>query len=121
MKGEVPHSNWSIRCVSTPGPDTDLSIYVSFEKARFLFGCGQGSQRAFVQKRLSMRGLGAVFLPGGTEEGRGGVAGMSHSDRRELMIGTIMTAADAGIKELSIVGPPDTSHFLATLRTAVQR
>ena len=75
MKGEVPHSNWSIRCISTPGPDTDLSIYVSFEKARFLFGCGQGSQRAFVQKRLSMRGLGAVFLPGGTEEGRGGVAG----------------------------------------------
>ena len=79
MKGEVPHSNWSIRCVSTPGPDTDLSIYVSFEKARFLFGCGQGSQRAFVQKRLSMRGLGAVFLPGGTEEGRGGVAGTSDS------------------------------------------
>jgi hypothetical protein len=30
------------------------------------------------------------------------------------MIGTIMTAADAGIKELSIIGPPDTSHFLAT-------
>jgi ribonuclease Z len=81
MKGEVPHSNWSIRCISTPGPDTDLAVYVSFEKARFLFGCGQGTQRAFVQKRLSMRGLGAVFLPGGTEEGRGGVAGMSvHED-----------------------------------------
>jgi len=77
MKGEVPHSNWSIRCISTPGPDTDLAIYVSFEKARFLFGCGQGTQRAFVQKRLSMRGLGAVFLSGGTEEGRGGVAGAS--------------------------------------------
>jgi hypothetical protein len=32
-----------------------------------------------------------------------------------------MTAADAGIKELNVVGPPDTSHYLATLRTAVQR
>jgi hypothetical protein len=44
-----------------------------------------------------------------------------HQGAKELMAGTIMTAADAGIKELSIVGPPDTSHFLATLRTAVQR
>jgi hypothetical protein len=33
----------------------------------------------------------------------------------------IMTAADAGIKELNVVGPSDTSHFLATLRSAVQR
>ena len=87
MKGEVPHSNWSIRCVSTPGPDTDISIYVSFEKARLLFGCGHGTQRAFVQKRLSMRGLGAVFLPGGTEEGRGGLAGTcSHFIGKEMML-----------------------------------
>lgn len=35
--------------------------------------------------------------------------------------GCIMTAADAGIKQLSVIGPPDTSHFLATLRSAVQR
>lgn len=75
MKGETPHSNWSIRCISVPGEDTDLALYVQFEKTRFLFGCGQGTQRAFVQKRLSMRGLTAIFLPDGTEDGRGGLAG----------------------------------------------
>lgn len=32
-----------------------------------------------------------------------------------------MTAADAGIKQMSVIGPPDTSHFIATLRSAVQR
>jgi hypothetical protein len=32
-----------------------------------------------------------------------------------------MTIADAGTKELNIIGPPDTSHFIASLRTAVQR
>ena len=32
-----------------------------------------------------------------------------------------MTAADAGIKQMTVVGPQDTSHFIATLRSAVQR
>lgn len=75
MKGETPHSNWSIRCLSVPGQDTDLSLYVSFEKARFLFGCGEGTQRGFAQKRQTMKGIGAIFLPGGSDAGRGGLAG----------------------------------------------
>ncbi|KAK4685904.1 ribonuclease Z, partial [Tremellales sp. Uapishka_1] len=32
-----------------------------------------------------------------------------------------MTAADAGMSRLAIVGPPDTAHYLSTLRTAVFR
>jgi ribonuclease Z len=32
-----------------------------------------------------------------------------------------MTAADAGLDRVDVVGPPDTSHYLATLRTSVMR
>ncbi|KAL1407583.1 hypothetical protein Q8F55_007016 [Vanrija albida] len=101
--------NWNIRAVSVPGPDTDLSLYVAFDNERLLFGAGEGTQRAFVQKRLSMRGLQAVFLPDGGHRARTGLPGV------------IMTVCDAGMRKLAVVGPPDTAQYLATLRASVQR
>jgi hypothetical protein len=32
-----------------------------------------------------------------------------------------MTAADAGSDRVDVVGPPDTTHYLGTLRTSVMR
>lgn len=32
-----------------------------------------------------------------------------------------MTAADAGVKRLDVIGPPDTAHYIATLRSSCQR
>ncbi|KAL7422932.1 hypothetical protein Q5752_002229 [Cryptotrichosporon argae] len=101
--------NWSVRAISTPGSDTDLSLFVSFDNARFLFGAGEGTQRAFVQKKTGMRGLAAVFLPGGQHAGRDGLPGV------------LMTTSDMGIKSLAIVGPPDTAHYLSTFRGSVIR
>nr|XP_018259272.1 uncharacterized protein I303_08200 [Kwoniella dejecticola CBS 10117]OBR81430.1 hypothetical protein I303_08200 [Kwoniella dejecticola CBS 10117] len=68
--------NWQVKCLTAPGPDSDLSLHVSFDNARFLFGCGEG---------------------------------------------VLMTAADAGISKVDIVGPPDMSHYLSTLRSSVIR
>lgn len=69
------HYNWHIRALTVPGPDTDLSLFVAFDNVRYMFGCGEGTQRAFVQKRLSTRGLAGVFLPDGGNRGRGGLPG----------------------------------------------
>ncbi|KLT46439.1 Metallo-hydrolase/oxidoreductase, partial [Cutaneotrichosporon oleaginosum] len=99
---------WTVRALSVPGPDTELSLFVSFDDARFLFGAGEAMQRSLVQKRLSLRKLQAVFLPSG-RSGRGGLAG------------GLMTLSDAGIKRLAIIGPPDTAQHLATLRASVVR
>ncbi|KAK8843961.1 hypothetical protein IAR55_006753 [Kwoniella newhampshirensis] len=106
---ETYQPNWHIRAITAPGPDSDLSLHVSFDNARFLFGCGEGTQRAFTQKRLTMRGLSGIFIGSGESRGRAGLAGV------------LMTAADAGIAKVDIVGPPDISHFLATLRSSVVR
>ncbi|WOO84919.1 Ribonuclease Z 1 [Vanrija pseudolonga] len=106
---EMSIIHWTIRTISVPGPDTDLSLYVAFDNERLLFGAGEGTQRAFIQKRLTMRGLQAVFLPDGGHRARTGLPGV------------IMTASDAGMKKLTVVGPPDTAHYLATLRASVQR
>lgn len=115
--------HWTIRTISVPGPDTDLSLYVAFDNERLLFGAGEGTQRAFIQKRLTMKSMQAVFLPDGGHRARSGLPG----GLRQLLgdaanpAGVIMTASDAGMKKLTVVGPPDTAHYLATLRASVQR
>jgi ribonuclease Z len=54
-----------------------LTLYVAFDNARFLFGCGEGTQRALVQKRTGLKWLDGVFVCDGSAKGRGGLAGQS--------------------------------------------
>ena len=75
MTAATVHHNWSVRCLTVPGPDTDLTLYVSFDNARFVFGCGEGTQRAFVQRRQTWRWLSGVFIGSGNLNGRGGLPG----------------------------------------------
>jgi len=77
MAPTTQHYNWHVRALTVPGPDSDLSLFVSFDNVRYLFGCGEGTQRAFVQKRFSTRGLAGVFLPDGGSKGRAGLPGAS--------------------------------------------
>jgi ribonuclease Z len=126
MAPTTQHYNWHVRALTVPGPDSDLSLFVSFDNVRYLFGCGEGTQRAFVQKRFSTRGLAGVFLPDGGSKGRAGLPGKWKIDfvcnsRRMLMGGMIMTVCDAGIKKLDVIGPPDTMQNIATLRASVYR
>jgi ribonuclease Z len=76
MAPAIPvHYNWQVRAIAIPGPDTDLALYVAFDNARYLFGCGEGTQRAFVQKRVGSRWLGGIFICDGGLKGRGGLPG----------------------------------------------
>jgi ribonuclease Z len=71
----MQHYNLHVRALTVPGPETDLSVFVAFDNVRYLFGCGEGTQRAFVQKRLRTPGLAGVFLPDGGSKGRAGLPG----------------------------------------------
>lgn len=65
---------WKVRCLSAPGTDTDMSLFVNFDTIRLLFGAGEGAQRTFLQKGQSFKYMEAVFLPDGAT-GRGGLPG----------------------------------------------
>ena len=67
--------NWSVRCVSAPGPDTDLTLHVMFDSERYLIGCGEGTQRAMAQKQRQLKGIQAVLLPNAQAKTRAGLAG----------------------------------------------
>lgn len=68
-------ANWQVRCLSVPGPDTDLTLHVTFDNSRFILGCGEGAQRAIVQKRLGMKWLEAILLPSSEYRTRAGLPG----------------------------------------------
>lgn len=80
MTVAMPNQRWQVTCLTVPGLDTDLSLYVAFDNVRFLFGCGEGTQRALVQKRVSWRGLGGIFIGPSGSSGREGLPGESRRD-----------------------------------------
>lgn len=123
---ETYQPNWAVRAVTTPTKDTDLCLYVSFDNVRFLFGCGEGTQRAFTQKKIGFSRLGGVFIGSGELKGRGGLPGKwirvySNGRSSDLSAGVLMSASDAGLSKIDVVGPPDISQYLATLRSSVIR
>ncbi|WVQ73573.1 hypothetical protein IAR50_003151 [Cryptococcus sp. DSM 104548] len=109
QRGETYQPNWSVRAVTVPGPDTDLCLHVAFDNAKFIFGAGEGTQRAFAQKKIGFGRLAGVFVNSGESKGRGGLPGL------------IMSAADAGIKAIDVIGPPDISQYIGSLRSSVIR
>ncbi|WVQ81072.1 hypothetical protein IAT38_003194 [Cryptococcus sp. DSM 104549] len=100
---------WHVRPVTVPGPDSDLALYVSFNHMRLLFGVGEGTQRALGQRGFHLKYLKGLFVNNGRSQGRGGLAGM------------IMTVADSGTTDLTVAGPPDIAHYMASLRGSVSR
>ncbi|ODO09602.1 hypothetical protein I350_03210 [Cryptococcus amylolentus CBS 6273] len=106
QRTETYSPNWFVRAVTAPGPDTDLCLHVSFDNAKFIFGAGEGTQRAYAQKKIGFGRLAGVFVNSGESKGRGGLPGI------------IMSAADAGIKTINVVGPPDLTQDSLTLNAS---
>lgn len=119
------HYTLGLKVLTTPNVDTDLSLWLSCDFERYLFGCGEGTQRALVQKRQAIKGLKGIFINDGRSSRAGlpgecwGLKSGMATNRRG--VGLIMTAADAGIQDLDIMGPPDIGHFLATSRGSLGR
>lgn len=114
------HPQWNVRAISVPGPDTDLALHVTFGGTKFLFGAAEGTQRAFAQKRVGMKGVEGIFLSGGAK-GRGGLPGAFDAVLLSLQPGVLMTMADMGVQNVTIGGGPDLTHYLATLRASLIR
>jgi hypothetical protein len=72
---DLSNMHWDVRAVTTPSSDTDLSLLVTFDHAKFLFNCGEGTQRSFVQSRTSMRKLEGIYMTSAHTDVTGGLPG----------------------------------------------
>ncbi|KAG8683783.1 hypothetical protein FRC08_014081 [Ceratobasidium sp. 394] len=105
----VSNMRWHTRVVSGLTADTEPCISVHFDTAHYLFNCGEGTTRAFVQQKYGIKKSKAIFLTQTKVSRSGGLPGM------------LMSLADSGVKDVSLFGPPGLNHFLASMRSYTAR
>ncbi|KAL2916967.1 hypothetical protein HK105_203399 [Polyrhizophydium stewartii] len=100
---------YSLQVVSTHTGDSAPSVMLHFDSARYLFNCGEGTQRICNQHKLRLGKLRTIFLTRTRWSCFGGLPGM------------LLTLADAGISAFELFGPRNTSYTLAAARRFVRR
>lgn len=97
--------------LTTTSLDTSIrpAIVLSYDDKKYLFNCGEGTQRAMVAAKIPIRKIREIFLSFGWDS-YGGLGGQ--------LLGMI---GDDGISKLGIHGAKNLAYYLATLRAGQQR
>ncbi|KZT20914.1 hypothetical protein NEOLEDRAFT_1172230 [Neolentinus lepideus HHB14362 ss-1] len=101
--------NWSLSVLSSHSADTQPSIVVTFDSAKYIFNTGENTTRAFLQSPRRWNKMRALFFS------------RLDAERGMGLPGFLMTLADGGIKRVSVVGPQGLLHFLASMRLYLYR
>jgi ribonuclease Z len=128
---------WLAQVVGAANLDTTPSIIIHFDSQRYLFNCGEGTQRLFVENGVRANKITNVFLTRINWDCIGGVPGkfrlptiaykhvvltiLSPFFCYIIIIGMILTLADAGVRRLHFHGGPNLTHFMAANRHFVAR
>ncbi|KAJ2915930.1 hypothetical protein MD484_g4468, partial [Candolleomyces efflorescens] len=97
--------NWQASVLSGLSADSQPTVMISFDDAKYMFNAGEGTVRSQTHSESNRRRLKALFLSQLSQERAGGMPGL------------LMTVADASsINDLKIVGPTGLTHRLAAAR-----
>jgi ribonuclease Z len=114
-----------VQFLGTAGPDNLPSLLIFFDNVRYLFGCGEGTQRFCVEHKVRLSKVSHIFVPQVSWEQLGGMPGTSSSPLLPSVTnssaGMMLTLADVGVKQLNIHGPANLTHFLCATRFFVCR
>ncbi|KAI0110380.1 hypothetical protein GGR51DRAFT_510981 [Nemania sp. FL0031] len=132
-----------VQIVTAPTADTSgTTLLLHFDDRRYVFGhVAEGTQRAFMQRKLALNKLGNIFLSGPVDwRNAGGILGMIltvadiHSSSREMVAennaakqkkrragDAPASVSVAPLPRLDIHAGKNISHFLATSRRFIFR
>ncbi|XP_073831185.1 ribonuclease Z [Musca autumnalis] len=83
------------------------SVYLFTDQSRYLFNCGEGTQRLAHEHKTKLARLEQIFVTRNTWPTIGGLPGLA------------LTVQDAGVKELSLHGPPYIDNILMSMKKFV--
>ncbi|KAH8401674.1 hypothetical protein KR009_007226 [Drosophila setifemur] len=83
------------------------SVYLFTDQARYLFNCGEGTQRLAHEHKTRLSRLEQIFVTRNTWASVGGLPGLT------------LTIQDAGVKNLGLHGPPHLGPMLQSMRRFV--
>uniref|UniRef100_A0A6Q2YAJ6 Zinc phosphodiesterase ELAC protein 2 n=1 Tax=Esox lucius TaxID=8010 RepID=A0A6Q2YAJ6_ESOLU len=84
--------------------DNGPSLYVFSEFNRYLFNCGEGTQRLMQEHKLKAARLDNIFITRMSWDNVGGLSGM------------ILTLKDTGVPEVVLSGPPQLEKYVNAIR-----
>ncbi|KAL4658257.1 zinc phosphodiesterase ELAC protein 2 isoform X2 [Arapaima gigas] len=93
-----------VQVVGAGSRDNGASLYVFSEYNRYLFNCGEGTQRLMQEHKLKISRLDNIFITRMSYENVGGLSGM------------ILTLKETGVPECVLSGPPQLEKYLAAIR-----
>ncbi|GBE87655.1 hypothetical protein SCP_1103320 [Sparassis crispa] len=101
--------DWFVSVNSSISSDTEPTLVVTFEDAKYIFNVGENTSRKWLQSQRHWRKAKAIWLTStGTQRGSG-------------LSGLLMFLADAGIERLDIGGPQGLLHYLASMNKYLHR
>lgn len=100
--------------LGTATGDSTPTLLIFFDQKRFLFNCGEGTQRFCTEHKIRLARIKDIFLTRLHWENTGGLPG------------ALLTVADAlqhmpGPQSISIYGPRHTRNFITSLRYFINR
>ncbi|KAG1876634.1 hypothetical protein DFJ58DRAFT_865981 [Suillus subalutaceus] len=96
--------SWNASVLSSVSSDTEPTVVITFDSAKYIFNVGENTTRAFLQSRRNWKKTRGLFLTSvGTQRASG-------------LPGLLMTFADSGLTSLNIAGPAGLLHFMAVMR-----
>ncbi|XP_042230611.1 ribonuclease Z, mitochondrial-like [Homarus americanus] len=104
---KYPPSTVYLQVLGSGAPGSPRSLYVFTEQARYLFNCGEGSQRLAYEHKVKLGMMEHILITHKSWENVGGLPGV------------LLTLQDTGVPEICLHGPPgidslyyDTRHFM---------
>ncbi|KAM3598983.1 uncharacterized protein V6R79_025129 [Siganus canaliculatus] len=94
-----------VQVIGAGSRDNTPSLYVFSEYNRYLFNCGEGTQRLMQEHKLKATQLDNIFLTRLSWQNVGGLSGM------------ILTLKDTGVPECVLSGPPQLEKYLTAIKS----
>ncbi|XP_041072870.1 zinc phosphodiesterase ELAC protein 2 isoform X1 [Carcharodon carcharias] len=94
-----------LQVVGSGSREAAASLYVFSEYNRYLFNCGEGTQRLMQEHKLKVSRLDNIFVTRMNWSNVGGLSGM------------ILTLKDTGVPKCVFSGPPQFDRYLTAIRT----
>ncbi|KAH0834911.1 beta-lactamase-like protein [Lanmaoa asiatica] len=119
---------WNASVLSTASSDTEPTVVITFDSAKYIFNVGENTTRTFLQSRQNWKKTRALFLTSVGTQRASGLPGKAQFistslDCQSILYsqGLLMTLADAGQSQMQITGPSGLLHLIASMRKYTYR
>ncbi|GFY59139.1 zinc phosphodiesterase ELAC protein 2 [Trichonephila inaurata madagascariensis] len=99
-KSRFPPSEIFLCVLGNGSKSSSRALYMFTDHARYLFNCGEGTQRLAQEHKMKLSKLDDIFITHNSWENLGGLLGLS------------LTIQDMGVPEINLHGPPDINSWL---------